>query len=234
VLTLSASGTAATGTFNVTITGTSGTLSSKATITLTVNPAGNYTLSASSVSVAQGANGTSTVTVNPLNGFSGNVSLSASGLPNGITAAFNPGSTTTTSTLTLSASNTAALGTFTITVTGVSGALSRSTSVSLTVLPPPNFGLSASPNSLSLGRKGKATSIITITPQNGFAGSVSLSASGLPRGVTASFSPASTASVTTLTLSAKSNASIGTFSVQIAGSSAGLTHTTTISVSVHR
>jgi subtilase family serine protease len=236
VLTLSASGTAATGTFDVTITGTSGTLSSKATITLTVNLAGNYTLSASpsSVSVAQGANGTSTVTVNPLNGFSGNVSLSASGLPNGITAAFNPGSTTTTSTLTLSASNTAALGTFTITVTGVSGALSRSTSVSLTVLPPPNFGLSASPNSLSLGRRGTATSIITITPQNGFAGSVSLSASGLPRGVTASFSPASTASVTTLTLSAKSNASIGTFSVQIAGSSAGLTHTTTISVSVHR
>jgi subtilase family serine protease len=235
-LTLSASGTAATGTFALTVTGTSGTLNSKTMVTLTVSPAGNYTLSAlpSSVTVAQGANAASAVTVSPLNGFSGSVSLSASGLPGGVSAAFNPQSTTATSTLTLSAGSTAALGTFSITVTGVSGALSHSTSVSLTVVPPPNFALSASPNSLSLRRKGIATSTITIIPQNGFAGSVSLSASALPRGVAASFNPGSTTSASTLTLSAKSNAAIGTFSVQVMGSFAGLTHTTTISVSVHR
>jgi len=236
LLTLSASGTAATGTFIVTVTGFSGTLSSKATITLTVNPAGDYTLSASpsSFSVAQGANGTSAISVNPLNGFSGSVSLSASGLPSGVTASFNPSSTTSASTLTLTASSTAALGTFTITVTGASGALSRSTTVSLTVVSPPNFALSASPNSLSLVRGSKITSTITVTSQNGFTGSVTLSASGLPRGVTASFNPGSITSASTLTLSAKNNAATGTFSIRINGISGSLTHTTTISLNVHR
>jgi hypothetical protein len=69
--------------------------------------------------------------VNHLNGFSGSVSLSASGLPKGVTASFNPGSTTTTSTLTLKASSTASLGTFTVTITGVSGALSHPTTITL-------------------------------------------------------------------------------------------------------
>src|SRR6266478_4750911 len=236
LLTLSASGTAATGTFTVTVTGSSGTLSSKATITLTVNPAGDYALSASpsSLNIAQGAKGTSAISINPLNGFNGTVSLSASGLPIGVTAAFNPGSTTSASTLTLTAGSAAALGTFTITVTGASGALSHSTTVSLTVVPPPNFALTASPNSLSLARGGKITSSIMVTSQNGFTGSVNLSASGLPRGVTASFNPGSATSTSTLTLSAKNNAATGTFSIRINGISGSLTRTATISLNVHR
>jgi subtilase family serine protease len=236
LLTLSASNAAATGTFTVTVTGAAGSLSSKATITVKVNPSGDYTLSGSpiSVNVAQGAKGTSTITVTPLSGFSGSVSLSASGLPSGITAAFNPTSTTTASTLTLTASSTATLGTFTVTVTGTSGSLSHVTTISVTVTPLPNFALSASPNSSSLARGGKVTSTITVTPQNSFTGSVNLSASGLPRGVTASFSPASTTGSSTLTLSARNNASTGTFSIRISGTSGSLTHTTTISLTVHR
>src|SRR6267154_4657947 len=235
-LTLTASGSAATGTFTVTITGTSGSLSSKTTVTLTVNPAGDYTLAASptSLSVARSANGTSTITVNPLNGFNASVSLSASGLPSGVTAAFNPSSTTSTSTLTLTASSTAALGTVTITITGKSGALSHNTTLSLTVTSPPNFALSASPSSLSLARGSQISSTITVTPQNAFAASVNLSASGLPRGVTASFNPSATTATSALTLSATNKASIGTFSIVIHGASGSLTHTTTISLTVHR
>jgi subtilase family serine protease len=236
LLTLSASGAAATGTFTVTVTGSSGTLSGKATIMLTVNPAGDYALSASpsSLTIAQGAKGTSAVNVNPLNGFNGSVSLSASGLPIGVTAAFNPASTTSASTLTLTASSAAPLGTFPITVTGASGALSHSTTVSLTVMPPPTFALAASPNSLSLARGSNITSTIMVTSQNGFTGSVSLSASGLPRGVTASFNPGSTTTTSTLTLSAKNKAATGTFSIQINGISGSLAHTATISLNVHR
>src|SRR6185312_12088083 len=50
----------------------------------------DYTLSASpaSLTVTQGTAGTSTITVNPVNGFTGSVSLSASGLPAGVTASF--------------------------------------------------------------------------------------------------------------------------------------------------
>jgi len=234
-LTLTASSSAATGTFTATVTGTSGTLTSKTAVTLTVNPAGDYTLSASpgSLNIAQSAKGTSTITVTPLNGFNGSVSLSATGLPSGVTAAFNPSSTTGTSILTLTASSTATLGTFTITITGKSGALSHSTTLSLTVTPQPNFTLSASPNSLSLARGAKATSTITVTPQNGFAGSVNLSASGLPRGVSASFNPSSTTATSTLTLSAANKAPIGTFSIVIHGASGSLTYPTTISLTVH-
>ncbi|HVP53154.1 MAG TPA: protease pro-enzyme activation domain-containing protein, partial [Terriglobales bacterium] len=100
-------------------------------------PTPNFTLSAnpSSVTITQGApGGTTTITVNQQNGFHGSVSLSASGLPAGVTASFNPASTTTTSTLTLSANTTATVGTVNITVTGTSGSLTNPVQISLTVL----------------------------------------------------------------------------------------------------
>jgi len=73
--------------------------------------------------------------VTGVNGFSGSVSLSASGLPAGVTASFSPSSTTTTSTLTLTASSTATTGTATVTITGTSGSLTHTTPVTLTVNP---------------------------------------------------------------------------------------------------
>ncbi len=233
-LTLFAGGTATIGTSSVTITGTSGSLSSTATITLTVNPAGDYALSASpnSLSVVQGTSGTSTITVTPQSGFNGSVGLSASGLPSGVTASFSPSSTANTSTLTLTAASTAAPGTVTVTVSGVSGGLSHITTVSLTVTPPPNYTLSASPNSLTVTQGANGTSTITVTPQNGFNGSVGLSASGLPSGVTASFNPSGTASTSTLTLTASSTAATGTVTVTITGISGSLTKTTTISLAL--
>src|SRR6266566_3073884 len=234
LLTLSATGTATTGTVTVTITGSSGSLTTTATVSLTVNPQGNYTLSASpnSLTIMQGTSGASAITVTPQNGFNGSVGLSASGLPSGVTASFNPSSTASTSTLTLTASSTAATGTVTVTVTGVSGSLTNSTTVSLTVALPPNFVLSAGPNSLKIVQGTSGTSTITVTPQNGFNSNVSLSASGLPAGVTASFNPSSTASTSTLTLTASSAAITGTVTVTVTGSSSTLTKTTTISLTV--
>jgi hypothetical protein len=98
-------------------------------------PPPDFSLSASpgTLTVNQGARGTSTITVNPANGFTGTVSLSASGLPSGVTASFNPSSTTGTSTVTFSASASAVTGTSTVTITGVSGSLTHTTSLSLTV-----------------------------------------------------------------------------------------------------
>src|SRR5580658_1373001 len=95
--------------------------------------------SPSSVSVTQGSSASSTITITPLNGFTGSVNLAASGLPNGVTAAFNPNPVTvnspSTSTLTLTASGTAATGTVTVTITGTSGSLAPTTTISLTVNP---------------------------------------------------------------------------------------------------
>jgi subtilase family serine protease len=197
---------------------------------------GTYTLSASpsSLTVKQGANGTSTITVNPQNGFTGTVSLSASGLPSGVTASFNPASTAGSSTLTLTASSSAATGTKTVTITGTSGTLTQTTTVSLTVSASttPNFTLAASPSAVTVLRGANGTSTITVTAQNGFTSAASLSASGLPSGVTASFNPASTTSTSTLTLTASSSATLGNATVTITGTSGTLTHTATIALSV--
>ncbi len=84
--------------------------------------------------IAQAGQGTSTITITPLNGFNGSVTLSVSGVPDGVTTAFLPSSTATSSTLTFTASATATMGTATMTITGVSGTLTSNTTVSLTVI----------------------------------------------------------------------------------------------------
>src|SRR4029077_12416472 len=154
---------------------TSGNGAYQSTATLTpAATAPDFSLSASprNLTVAQGSNGSSVITVAPQNGFTGSVSLSASGLPSGVTASFNPASATTTSSLTLTASATAATGTSTVTITGTSGSLSHTTTVSLTVSVPANFSLSASPGSLTIAQGFSGSSVITVAPQNGFSGSV--------------------------------------------------------------
>jgi Pro-kumamolisin, activation domain/Abnormal spindle-like microcephaly-assoc'd, ASPM-SPD-2-Hydin len=95
----------------------------------------SFSLSASpaSLSIAQGSAGTSKITVTDVDGFSGSVTLSASGLPSGVTAAFSPNPTSSTSTLTLTASASAVAGTATVTITGKSGSLTATTTLKLTV-----------------------------------------------------------------------------------------------------
>ena len=99
-----------------------------ATFTLTAGP--------SSASVGQGGSVTTTITVVPQNGFNSSVALAASGLPTGVTASFNPASTSTTSVLTLTAASSTATGTSSVTVTGTSGTLAPTTPVSLSVQAP--------------------------------------------------------------------------------------------------
>ncbi|HZP65646.1 MAG TPA: hypothetical protein VFB32_05000 [Rudaea sp.] len=375
----------------------------------------DFSLSASpgTVTVQPGATATTTITETPANGFTGSVALSATGLPSGVTASFNPSSTTGSSTLTFTASSSAAAGTSTVTVKGVSGSLSHTATVTLTVnpsgggggltavynstltapwcstvgsscdsgpslllgrgnisggaepnqpntinnscadgtsgtfhssesidrlvvasadgspltagksvkvtatvwaystadaldlysaananspswvflstinptaagaqtlstsftlpsgglqavrgnfryqgsasscstgsyddhddlifavnssAPAPDFTIAAAPTSVGVTPGASTSDTIAISPQNGFTGSVALSASGLPTGVTASFSPTSTTGSSTLTLTAASSAPAGTATVTITGTSGSLTHTTTLSLTVN-
>ncbi|HEV3040815.1 MAG TPA: hypothetical protein VHA33_23820 [Candidatus Angelobacter sp.] len=204
-------------------------------------PTPDFSVSASpsSVSVVQGSTGTSTVTVTPLNGFTGTVSLSASGLPAGVTATLNPASTTGgNSTLTFTASNTATLGTVTVTVTGTSGTLTHSTTISLTITsnaPAPNFTISVLPTSLSVTRGTSGHYTVTITGQNGFSGTVSLSVTGLGSRVTATFNPTTItgSGTSTLTVTVNRRATTGTRTLTITGTSGSLTHSTTASLVIH-
>lgn len=205
------------------------------------NPDFGLSLSPASVTITQGSSGgTSTVTVTALNGFSGVVGLSYSALPSGVTASLNPTSVTGsgTSSLTFTASSTAATGTVIVTITGTcsSPGLTHTARITLTVnVPtPPNFTLSASPTSLSVARGAAKTSLISIHKSGGFSSSVSLSASGQPSGVAASFGPNPATSTATLTLKASSTATVGTFTVTVTGKGGGLTRTTKITLRVTR
>jgi len=203
----------------------------------------SFTLSASpsSVTITQGGSGTSTITVTDLGGFSGSVTLAASGLPSGVTAGFSPNPTTGTSTLTLTASATATTGSATVTITGTSGSLTATATVSLTVnaAGTPNFTISASPASLTITQGSNGTSTITITSQNAFSSAVTLTASGLPTGVTAAFStnpvtpPANGSATSTLTLTASATATTGSATVTVTGTSGSLTHNATIALTVN-
>jgi hypothetical protein len=96
----------------------------------------------------------------------------------------------------------------------------------------PSFALSASPNNPSVGQGGAATTTITVVPQNGFTGTVALSATGLPAGVSAAFNPASTTTTSVLTLTSSSSSATGTTSVTVTGTSGSLMPTTPVSLTV--
>jgi hypothetical protein len=78
----------------------------------------------------------------------------------------------------------------------------------------------------------KATSTIAVHPSGGFNGSVTLLASRLPTGVTASFDPESTTSASTLVFVAAKEATTGLSSIIITGTSGNLTQSVTISLAV--
>ena len=137
-MTVSTDATTPTGSFPVTIIGTSGTLTQTASVTLVVNaaPVPDFSLAASPTSQTMPRGGTTSYTVNITSngGFAGAVSLSVSRLPSGVTAAFSPNpAAAASSTLTLNAGSHASKGTFTLTITGVSSYLTRTTTVTLRV-----------------------------------------------------------------------------------------------------
>lgn len=98
-------------------------------------------------------------------------------------------------------------------------------------VPTPDFSVAADAASASVAQGASTTVGVTVTPQNGFSGSVSYAASGLPAGVTASFAIDS-ATHATLTLGASSSATIGSANVTVAATSGSLVHTTSIALSV--
>jgi hypothetical protein len=108
----------------------------------------------------------------------------------------------------------------------------ESNSVVVNVVAAPDFSLTANPNTLSIPQGGQNTSTITVVPVNGFSDAVTLSASGLPNGVTAGFAPNPTTSTSTLTLTVGAGAPLGTSTVTITGTDGSLTHTTTIQLTI--
>jgi Bacterial Ig-like domain (group 3) len=162
--------------------GNYGQAAGSASVTVTIPP--GFTLSASpaTLSVAQGGQGTSTITVTTISGFSGNVTLSATGLPTGVTATFAAGPTAGTQLLTLAAGASAATtsGIVTVGITGASGSVSANTTVALTITSEASFTAgSGSTTAITLtpGAGTGNTATINVAGTNGFSGTVNLTCS---------------------------------------------------------
>jgi len=94
------------------------------------------------------------------------------------------------------------------------------------------FFVSANPPHLNIAPGSSGTSTITVVQLGSFTGSVSLSASDLPSGVTAEFVPNPTTTTSTLTLTVGVGAHVGTYTITITGVSGSLTNQTTITLTV--
>ena len=245
-MTMTVASSAATGTYSITVTGTSGSTVETTMVSLTVttvaSPSFNISASPTSVSVLEGSNGTSTISTTVSGGFDSAIALTASGQPTGVTVSFNPTSIAApgsgASTMTMAVATTTASGTYTITVTGTGGGITHTATVSLTVTAATKgaFTISVSPPAGYLYQGQSGYAVITTTVSGGFDSAIALTASGQPTGVTVSFSPASIAApgsgTSDMLLSVARNAPTGTYPITITGTGGGITHTTVLTFEV--
>lgn len=142
-ITLAATATAAASASTITLTGTSGSLSHTTSFTLKVSaappPDFSITIAPTSLSLTTGASGQKAIlTAAGTNGFSGQISISLSNLPVGVTAAPSTLSLTAgiPQSITFSAAADATIGASTIDIQGQSGSLSHTASLAITVAGP--------------------------------------------------------------------------------------------------
>jgi hypothetical protein len=146
-----------------------------------------------SSTLVPGGSATIETTIQPLNGFTGDVIVSVSNLPNGVNVSYNPvvvkggaGS----STITLTAASNVQLGNYSLTMTGNSGAITHWTTVPLKVNDSVgDWGGYVVQADQNIAPGASASYTIVAQPQNGFNGNIGMTVSGLPPGATASFNP---------------------------------------------
>jgi hypothetical protein len=206
--------------------------SAKADFTLAVSPANK--------SVSKGVVATYTVTMGLNNGYKNTVALTASIPGSNATATFTPAALngkTTASTLSVSTAN-ANLGNWLITITGSDGTTTHTATAALEVTAQPSnqkFTLAATPPSRQVLPGDIAQYAVTINRNTGFTSPVTLAASGLPSGASASFAPSSpvTGSSSTLQIDTTSSTPAGSYTVTVTASEAtATTQTATVSLEV--
>lgn len=216
-----------------TVTDDQGLVSAPATRTITVS---DFTLSATPASrtVVPGGSTTYTATISAVNGFTGTVAFSVTGLPSGAAATFTPTSVTTSGSTTMSVSIAAATppGTYPLTIQGTSGTRTRTVNVTLVVNG--DFTISATPASQTITRGGIATYTVTITAGSGFSGTVNLSVSPALARATETFNPPSivNAGTSVLTVDTEPNVQRRTRTLTITGTGGGRTHSVNVTLSI--
>ncbi len=238
-LTLTAASNATGATTKLTVTATGGGVTKTLPLTVTtLVPTFTLTANSTSTNLVIGSTATFTLTSVGSN-FSSAVALSVAGLPNNVAAAFSPTSIVSpgsgTSTLTLTAASNATAATTKLTVTATGGGVTKTLPLTI-VIPAPSFTLAvgSATASVQIGSSGQVA--VSDSVVNGFSSAVALTITGLPKGVTGTFSPASisagSTSGSTLTLAAGSTAVAATTKLTVTATGGGVTKTQTVTLTV--
>ena len=206
-------------------------------------PTNDFSIAATSPTIAAGASGSSSITTAVTNGSAETVSLSASGQPTGVTVAFSPTSVTSGSgsTATITVGSAVAAGTYSILVTGTAASGTHTATISLTVTSTGgsgSFTVAVSPTAGSLPRGDYGIATVTTTVSGGFSAPISFTATGMESGVTVSFSPnpiaAPGSGTVNMTVTAAGNAARSTFPIKITATGGGKTATATLTLTITR
>jgi uncharacterized membrane protein len=194
--------------------------------------------------VVQGETVTLTLTFASQNGFQGQVSLSVleggqpvSWLsPNSVQRNLNvPRGQQVQETLQVQVAPNAPTGSRNLTVRAAYGNQVTERALTLTVNAPPDFAISLNPTSLTVQQGGSNSTQLTITPQNGFTGTVSLSLVAgqdqVPQGLTLSPDTVQVGT-SSLTLSAQPTTPTGTYRLKVRATSGSLIREADLTVEV--
>src|ERR1700723_1037165 len=207
-VTLSIPATVSAGNFTLTASGTSAALSHSATLALTVDPGGDFSIATvpSTLTMTAGGSTSFAVSITGQNGFANAVMVTLSGLPAGVTA--SPGSP------------------FSVPAGG---------SQTVTVDPVADFNIVLSAAALTVNAGASNSFTVSITGQGGFTGSVAVALAGLPAGATTS--PASPFTVAAgssqpVAVSVPATVFAGNFPLTLSGTSAALAHSVQLILTV--
>lgn len=178
-----------------------------------------------SLTIPQGGAGVITVAVVRGGGFSGVVSLTLSGLPNGVSASVDPAQLsepTAQARVDLAVSATATLGIATVSITGTSGGRQTVVTFPLTIAAPSTYSLSLTPASLTIAAGTSSTATVNIARSN-FTGVVALELLDAPTGVVWGFTPTPAGlNTSSLDIAVGANVAPGNYPIRIRGSGPGV------------
>jgi len=159
--------------------------------------------------------------------FNGNVTVTASGQPPGLSVNPNPVSTSGPAVpMSIQASAATAPGTYPITLTYAAGNLVKTLTIEVTVSGAPDFDIKVNPPALTLQPGATASVAVTVTSINNFNATVVITSPSTPDVI---FNPPAftltPGGTQTVTLTVSTSAAAGTRSLQFAGSSQGVSGT---------
>ena len=200
-------GTVAPATIPITISAagtgvTTATAAVTVTATAAATPGATLMISSATATLqAKDTTATTVATVARVGGFAGDLTLSQTGAPAGVTVTFAPSpiaAAATTSTVSIRASTTAAPGTYPIIISAAgTGITAPTVTYSLVVVPVPTLTVSVAPTATSIVAGANGTATATIVRGGGFTDAVAMTSTGAPAGMTVTFTPASIAAGST-------------------------------------